>query len=79
MISTFLIGPELDLTKTAFLNLFFKIILFFNGFFGKGTVKILSTEREKYFFKVKRKLVGQRGEDLIYEGMIYFIIMVSNK
>ena len=64
MISTFLIGPELDLTKTAFLNLFFNITLFLNGFFGKGTVKILSTEREKYFLRSRENWSAKEAKIL---------------
>ena len=40
------------------------------GFLAKVQLKYYRL-KEKIFFKVKRKLVGQRGEDLIYEGMIY--------
>ena len=49
------------------------------GFLAKVQWKYYQLKEKNTFFKVKRKLVGQRGEDLIYEGMIYLIIMVSNK
>ena len=69
-----MIGPELDLTKTAFLNLFFKIILFLNGFFGKGTVKILSTERENFFLRSRENWSAKEAKILSMKE--WFIVLL---